>query len=85
MLITIIHESCLYILGSASVNWEACLSKNKITAAKELFACVVSPAQALFLCLVAAEIVGKSHGRLWGGSQGKQCWMGLFSTFTALL
>lgn len=50
MLVTIILESWLYILGSASVNWEACLSESKTTAVNKLFACVVSAGQALFLC-----------------------------------
>lgn len=58
---SIICASELYVLGCASVDWEACLSKNEITAGSKLFACVVSPAQPPCFSSFQSEIVGKSH------------------------
>lgn len=64
---------------------EACLSQNKITAANKLFACVVSPAQALFLCSGCRLRLWVNHMAGSGGSGKKQCWMGLFNMFNALV
>lgn len=52
---------CKLVVCPASVDWEACLSKNEITAGSKLFACVVSPAQPCCFSSFQSEIVGKSH------------------------
>lgn len=64
---------------------EACLSQNKITAANKLFACVASPAQALFLCPGCRLRLWVNHMAGSGGSGRKQYWMGLFNMFHALV
>lgn len=56
VLASIFCESQLYVLGSASADWEACLSKNEITAAYKLFACVVSPTQPVSLPSFQSEM-----------------------------